>query len=119
MSRVSVSDQWLVHGPQRDVRKEVLAFLVEHGMEVIEDADGMIEAKQGSQIRTRLQGALLVNARQLPKRVRIAVRQTEAGVSIRARMEECFGLGVLSRMLKKRYESAFQEWLVEFQLAVA
>jgi hypothetical protein len=118
MSRVTVSDRWLVTDSEPQVRKEILAFLNEQKMELVETADGTIEAIQGSQVQTRLIGGWFVHPRVLPKRVRISLRETEQGIDVRARMEETYGFGFMAPMLEQKYKSVFQEWLVELQTAI-
>jgi hypothetical protein len=118
MSRVTVSDRWVVDGPERAVRKEILALLDEHGMVPVETDDGTIEATQGSQLRTRLLGGWFVDARHLPKRVRISLRETEEGIVVRARMEETLGFGVMDPILEKKYKTFFENWLAKLESAV-
>lgn len=114
-SRVSVSDKWVADGDGRSVRRTLLDFLAERGMEVVEDRDGEIEATQGSQLRTRLLGGWFVNARHLPKRARITYRPTEDGVRVKATIEETLGFGLMDPLLEKKYEDWFNDWLDELR----
>jgi hypothetical protein len=117
-TRVSVSDKWLAAGDERAVRRRLLAFLDECEMEVTGERDGEVEADQGSQLRTRLLGGWFVNARHLPKRVRITYRETEDGVRVRATIEETLGFGFMDPLLEQKYETFFNDWLDDLRDAV-
>ena len=87
-------------------------------MEVIEDRDGEIEAYQGSQLRTRLLGGWWINARHFPETVWITLTPIEEGVRVKTTTEESMGFGLMDSIMIGKYETFFEEWLVELRRAV-
>lgn len=118
MARVTISDKWTADGDVKSVRRRVLDFLDAYGMAVVDDENGRIDVKQGSQLRTRLLGGWFVNARHLPKRATIVLRDVEDRVGIRATIEESLGFGLIDPRLEDKYEKFFNNWLDDLRDAV-
>lgn len=116
MGRVHLNDSWITNTPI-DLANEVLRrFLAQQQMTVGQaQAGSEIEARQGSQLITRLLGGWFVNPKQLPKRAEIRLNPTEQGLRIEVFIEETLGLGYLDSIMKARYESYFQSWVHELK----
>lgn len=117
-TRVSVFDKFIAEGSEKAVRKRIMKFLEDSEMEVVEDRDGEIEVKQGSQMRTRLLGGWFVNAKHLPKKAWIKYRETEEGIRVKATIEESLGFGIMDPALEAKYERFFNDWLDDLRKAV-
>ncbi len=77
----------------------------------VEDhGDGGLDARQGSQVITRLFGGWFVNPTKLPKR--LAAEREDGGMAIT--VEESIGFGYMDPKTRRKYEEAFAE--VERQL---
>jgi len=69
----------------------------------VQDGPDRVEARQGSQVTTRLLGGWFVNADKLPKRL-VSQRAERAMTII---VEETMGFGFMDPKLRRKYEETF------------
>ncbi len=118
MARAELEDRWVAAGDLDAVRRRVVRFLERSGMTITEESDDELQAKEGSQLKTRLFGGWFVSAGTLPKRATITFREVEGGVRVRAVIEESLGFGIMDPVLKDKYERYFEDWLDDLMAAV-
>lgn len=111
MARAQLANAWVVSGDIAAVRTPVQDFLLDEGMEIVDEEPDRVEVRQGSQMRTRILGGWFVSPRTIPKRATVSLHQTADGVRIEASIEESMGFGLLDPIFKRKYEAYFADWM--------
>ncbi len=111
MARAELEDKWVVEAAMDRVRRRVEKYFDETGMTWDEDTPDEFQAKQGSQLKTRLLGGWFVSAESLPKSAVVRLKTVDGGVRVWAVIEESLGFGFLDPILKDKYEKYFERWL--------
>jgi hypothetical protein len=113
-SRTQLTGTWIINLPMDVVRQRLQTFFLQHGMKKVSEQAGesvMLTVEQGSQVTTRMIGALFVDPAQLPKQAVINLRLVENGVSIETQIGETLGFGLFDPGTQGRYEDYFRRWL--------
>jgi hypothetical protein len=111
MARAELEDRWVADGDPEKVRRRVLRFLDECGMQVVEEDEDYVRVWQGSHLWTRLFGAWFVGPNTLPKKATITFRPADGGVRVSALIEEAWGFGIFDPITRDRYVAFFEKWL--------
>jgi tetratricopeptide (TPR) repeat protein len=99
------------HGDYGALRLTAEVFLAQCGISVEVRSGGTLIGKQGSSLRTCLCLICFAPTRALPKRVRIDVLQEASHVKVQARFDDSFAFPKLNRLVARRYERQFSDWL--------
>jgi hypothetical protein len=111
MARVELEDSWIINDDIETVQTAIRKFLRQERMKIVDESDSEMQAKQGSQLLTRLLGGWFVPPAWLPKSAIVAAKKTKTGVRIRARIQESMGFGFLDPILAKKYKAFFERWM--------
>jgi len=115
MGKLELTGSWDAKGNVSVLQALVRAFFKKKKMTVIGQQAGEIHVKQGSPLLTRLLGSWLSPKSWLPKRAVVRLSEKDAGVAVRARIEEASTLQTIEPRLEAKYNMYFACWMRELK----
>jgi hypothetical protein len=118
MSRLDVSETFLLKMTSEEGLLKVQQCLLGRGWLLEQDRDGTAWFSQGSQTVTRLFGGWFVPYKYLPAKAYAYMAQNASVSALDVRFEEALGVGLLDRMFAERYRKYFNECMADIRAAL-
>jgi hypothetical protein len=117
MASVELAESWDMAGDVGSVQARVRGFFERHRMRVTGEQPGEVHAWQGRRLLATLLGRRSPPA-WLPKRAFVKLKRLEAGVAVRAGIEDEAGGGNPGERLRDKYRTYFEWWMEELKQAI-
>jgi hypothetical protein len=115
VARAEFEDEWTCDVPVAEARKRLNEFRMRVGMRPAGETGSTQSYKMGSHIATRLIGGWISKKGWLPTRASVTLEENGEATRVSAQIEEAFGVGVLDRKLKRKYEQQFAVWMEDLR----
>ncbi|MGA3191419.1 MAG: hypothetical protein ABSD73_02770 [Candidatus Bathyarchaeia archaeon] len=109
---ISDTRKWKVNKPAEEVRKTVVNTLASKKATLLEASTTRIEAKIGSEAKTRFLGGIFVSKETLPVKMTMQINETGGESEINATIMDNLGVGLRTGMegkYKEYIQSLFNE----------